>query len=454
MIEKRKVLLRISKMFAAGLLTCLLGQAAQAATVQVGSCKTGLAQYPTIGAAITGAPSGSTIWICPGVYAEQLTITKNLTLEGATSGNSAGAIIIPPSAGLTENATDPAPGAAPGFPAVAAQIAVTGPATVNINHLTIDGTNNQVGCNALLLVGIYYLNANGTISYNSVRSQTTPACPGYQNGNGIYVEGGGNGQTSTSTTTISYNTVANYQKDGITANGYGDGSAGPASTIEDNVVIGQGPTTGAAENGIQVAFGGSSPLTSIKGNTVLDNIWAPDTNSGEGDAAAGILVYASSDITISGNTVGSAQFGISVNSDGAQSGDGNTITMNKVDGSQVWDGIDLCSNGNQVISNTVDMSANSGVHADDSCTETSGLSSGSSNTITQNTINTACAGVLVGANAASTTTSPNTYYNDVSEVSSGSDTCTEPTGVGTAATMKAAASAASSGHRLHPVPFK
>jgi hypothetical protein len=42
----------------------------------------------------------------------------------------------------------------------------------------------------------------------------------------------------------------------------------------------------------------------------MDDVWAPDTISDSADAASGILVYASSGVTVSGNTVGNTQFGI------------------------------------------------------------------------------------------------------------------------------------------------
>jgi pectin methylesterase-like acyl-CoA thioesterase len=60
------------------LVACFAGQAAQAAPIIVGICKTGI-QFPTINAAVAAAPALATIDICPGTYAEQVTITKSLT---------------------------------------------------------------------------------------------------------------------------------------------------------------------------------------------------------------------------------------------------------------------------------------------------------------------------------------------------------------------------------------
>jgi pectin methylesterase-like acyl-CoA thioesterase len=65
-------------------------------TEYVGTCKKG--SFATIGAAITASPAGATILVCPGIYPEQLTINKPLTIEGIQSGNNDAAIITGTSA--------------------------------------------------------------------------------------------------------------------------------------------------------------------------------------------------------------------------------------------------------------------------------------------------------------------------------------------------------------------
>jgi pectin methylesterase-like acyl-CoA thioesterase len=56
-------------------LVALTGQAFSS-TVVVGTCKSGLTQFTTIGAAITAVPAGSTIDVCPNTYAEQVIIVS------------------------------------------------------------------------------------------------------------------------------------------------------------------------------------------------------------------------------------------------------------------------------------------------------------------------------------------------------------------------------------------
>ena len=398
----RKDSLRPSLLAVVCLAVAFAGQSAHASTVAVGNCKSNVPQFSTISAAVTAVPTGGTVDVCPGTYPEQVLITKNLTLLGIASGTSDAAVVVPPAAGLVSNGSDIF-----GNP-VAAQIFVQG-ANVTVSHLTVDGTgNNLAGCGAPTLEGIYFQNATGKITDDVVRNQYQTDFTDYggcQNGLAINVES----FTNTATVTISDNSVRAYQKNGITATGAatGPGSPGPSVAITANYIVGLAATSmnwpgGAAENGVQVGFGAGGSVT---GNTVNDNIWYADDASQPGNAASGILVYASSGITISANSVGSAQFGITVDTDPTYGpADSNVISSNKVSGTQIFDAIDLCSSSNSARTNTVYGSAESGIHVDDSC------GSGNNNTVTGNTINEACAGVLLGTGTGNVT-SPNTFFN-------------------------------------------
>jgi hypothetical protein len=212
------------------------------------------------------------------------------------------------------------------------------------------------------------------------------------------------------------------------------GSAGPVVTISSNAITGLGATginwqtPGAAENGIQVGFGASGKVLN---NIVNDNLWALDTVTDPGDAASGILIFASKGITVSGNFVGSAQFGIAASTDSVGfcnaiscgTADNTVITSNRVTGTQIFDAIDVCSNGNSVQSNTIYGSSESAIHLDDSCTNaTLGTTSGNSNTVSKNGINEACAGVLTGTGGGNTITLGTTF--NVSATTLSGDTCT------------------------------
>jgi parallel beta-helix repeat protein len=149
-------------------------------------------------------------------------------------------------------------------------------------------------------------------------------------------------------------------------------------------------------------------------------VWAPDVNGDTGDAAAGILVYASPNVIIKSNNVNNTQFGIAVVGSSDAVADGEQVTLNTVSTTHFYDGIDLCSNNNTATGNKINGSDEAAIHLDSTCT---GASTG--NKVTGNTINSACAGVLAGPTS-SGTTSPNTYYNTIHEVLTGTDTCSTP----------------------------
>jgi len=169
----------------------------------VGTCKPGLTSFPTISAAVAAAPAGTTIYVCPGTYAEQITISEPLTLQGVGNGNS-GQVVITATGGVRSNATTV--GGSP----LAAQIAVTaGP--VNISQVTIDGMGNGL-FGSIPLAGIYYgSGASGVISNVTTRNQLNES-----NGIGIFAE---NGNSTSESVTITGNSVHDFDATGIWLNG-------------------------------------------------------------------------------------------------------------------------------------------------------------------------------------------------------------------------------------------
>lgn len=428
-------------LFSLLLLACFVAPAANAAPIIVGTCKSGV-QFATIQAAVNAAPSGATVDVCPNTYPEQVSITKGLKLLAVQSGTSDAPVVVPPAGGIAQNGSDIF-----GNP-VAAQIFVASTSgAVTIKGITVDATgNNLVGCAAPTLEGIYFQNTSGTISDNTARNQYQTDFADYggcQNGLAINVES----LTNAATVTVSDNSVRAYQKNGITATGAatGTGAPGPHVTISGNNIVGLAatsmnwPLSGAAENGIQIGFGASG---TVSDNIVNDNIWGQDQFGDTGDAASGILVFASEGISITSNYVGSAQFPIVTESDVADGygvADNTTITSNKVSGTQLYDAIDLCSNHNTARSNMLYGSAESGVHLDDTCGGT-----GNNNTVTSNTINEACAGILTGTGTTGNTVSPDTFFNVINTTQSG-DTCSAPPTGAKAGTQRRAA--------LRPAPY-
>jgi len=391
-------MLRGSLIIAVGFLSCFAAENAHAAPspVQVGGCKPkGTPNYTTIQAAVNAAAPGATVYVCAGTYSEQVTISKNLSLLGAANGNLDAIIIVPPAGGMVQNATDPAPGVA--NPNIAAQVFVQGPATVTIKDIIIDGANNGLsGCSAPTLVGLYVLNTTATLTGIDVRNEVMdPADIACDSGLGIYVEA-----DSAVAVALTISSVNNFQKNGITANGYGNGTPGPVMNIFSDNVAGQGPTNGALENGIQVGYGATGKVNS---NNVADVVWEPGTTGDPQAASTGILVYASEGVAVNSNRISTTQFGVAVVSDPTYgSADNNVVTVNYINNTLLFDGIDVCSNGNVVQNNDEYDSLQSGLHVDSTCTEFGSGSSGNNNNVSKNNSTGACAGILEGSGTGNT----------------------------------------------------
>jgi hypothetical protein len=392
--------------------------------VQVGKCRGGVPSYSTIQAAVNAAAAGASVYVCPGIFPEQVTISKNLSLAGVPSGNANAAVIVPPSGGLVQNATDPSPASA--NPPIAAQLSVQGPnITVNLTNLTVDGSNNQLSsCSAPTLVGVYYLHASGTLQGLNLRNQllgsTDRAC---NSGLGSYLEG-----TSANAITFKNSTVSNYQKNGITANGDGSGT-GPVINFTGNTVVGQGPAAGIAQNGIQIGYGASGKITV---NLLLDSVSSGTSSSSV--AATGILLNASNGVTVFNDKISNTDFAVAAISDAVYgTADGNNINTNIITASKIA-AVELCGNKNIVQWNDLYSSGQAAVKVDSSCTEgPGGGSSGNGNTVNNNNFNGDCAGILVGSGTGNTFATNPLVVNVFTTIASGS-TCTPPNSTSAPAT--------------------
>jgi hypothetical protein len=378
---------------------CVAGSAN--ATVFVGGC--GSPSYATIQDGVNHAPAGSVVDVCPGTYPEQVFVNKRLTLAGIAVGTANQAIVTAPAGGIVANTVS----LATGYP-IAAQIWVHDTTAVTIENLTVDGSGNNglTTCGVPNLIGIYFQDASGTINDIVARNQTSVPANGCASGVGlgVFVQSGIStvtGKAGVSTVNVLNSSVHDFQKNGITGN-----EVGTKLTVTSNEVRGQGSTNGAAENGIQLGFGATGKVNS---NTVIDEIWGPDTSSDTGDAAAGILIYDVAGVSVLTNHVGNTQFGIAVVGDGGSLADNATITGNVLDGTLIFDGIDVCgSSGGTIGTNVISGGTQSGIHLDGSCAP---VASGGT-TVSSNTINEACAGILNGT-AGNTFSPASTFFNTV-----------------------------------------
>lgn len=203
------------------------------------------ATFTRIQDAVDAAAPGSQIRVCKGTYVEQVSISKSVDLEADS-----GAVLMP--ASMQANATSFSSGNA-----IAAALLVSNATNVTIRGLTLDGANNGISQCTPNLMGIFFQNASGEVDRVAVRSfKLFASLNGCQSGTGIFVQSGNGGVSQVE---IHRSTIHDFQKNGITAN-----EIGTTATMDENVGTGLGPTTGAAQNGIQIGFGAGARFRTIR----------------------------------------------------------------------------------------------------------------------------------------------------------------------------------------------
>jgi len=285
-----------------------------ASIVQVGTCKTNVASYPTISAAVSAVSAGSTVEVCPGTYAEQVTITEALTLVGVAQGSADQVVITVPDDGLVANAASIF-----GQP-VAAQLLIQSASPVNITNIAVDGTGGDMACvSNTWIAGIFYTStSSGTLNKVRASNQIDGGC-----GVAIWAE---NGDTENQSVTIENSSAYNVDNAGIfTASG---GTPSLSVNLIGNVVNASGVAGIVAQN-----------VTGQIRTNIISN-----TSIGVFGNAAGI--------NIAGNTVVASGYGIYLVQ-------GGTATGNNVSGSNT--GVLLAAPGATVKNNRVVSSAGVGL---------------------------------------------------------------------------------------------
>lgn len=259
-------------------------------------CNAGSQAFSAIQDAINAAQAGDTILVCPGTYAEALSITtNNLTIRGKEKG----VIIKPAFNNLIETTS-----LFSGLPQKAI-ILVDKASGVTLENLTVDGSAAAAGFSGCSpgFMGMFYRGASGTIKNVTVQGVQLPEdFLGCQIQLGIFVQSGKEGGLAApgphlnASVVVTGSTVNEYGKNGITCN-----EAGTSCRIEGNTVTGIGPTDRIGQNGIQLGFGASGAVLS---NTVSKNFY-----TGTGWVACGILIYRAGGV-VSGNTLSENQAGV------------------------------------------------------------------------------------------------------------------------------------------------
>jgi hypothetical protein len=281
----------------AALALCLAAGAAQAQTLVVSAntspCVTdGSPVYPNIQSAVSVAPAGSTVLVCPGSYPELVSIGTPLTLKGVvdTVNNAGAAVISLPSAGA---AADYGPGTSFGssYAPALAQILISG-ADVTISNITVDGTGAAAGASAACagpsVIGVAVTAGGaGRLREVSLRNQNVP------DGSGGYC-----GQGSAYPPPVGIGVLADETSAALTINGSGIRNfdfAGVFSTTAGPIYVRKSVVSGvAAAPGV---FGACLLFLLPAGGEL-------SANRIDACAALGIFVFGTTQpLAITGNTV-------------------------------------------------------------------------------------------------------------------------------------------------------
>jgi len=270
--------------------------------------------HSSIQAAVDAAAPGNVVCVRDGTYREQVVIDRDLTLRAARgasptieAGDSPASFTIAESGPTWEPLVFAYGGTESG-----GSVSGSGTVDVSVEGFALDGRGTQP--DARRKPAVLYRNASGDVAGNTVTNMGV----GGKETFGVLAYGD-------SAVRIRGNSVSDYERGGIGANGDGGAHPSPSVDIRGNDLSG---STGLGEvwgpNGIQVGFGATGRVV---GNAVADNRY-----SDEGSVAAGILVFESDDVGVRGNEVANADIGLSVGSWGwlQRSASGNRFVQNDV----------------------------------------------------------------------------------------------------------------------------
>jgi len=257
-------------------------QQLSAATVTyvVGTCK-GATRFSTIQSALDASPAPNTVEVCPGQYAEQVTITQPVTLEGITARNGDLAQIVLPgnyevNAGLLRQEGDP-------YPTVA-QVYVNNVSGGAVNLKNLDVNGEGFSPNMDRLAGIFYQESSGTINQVITSFQTG-------GGVGMVLQGG----SSHSSVTVENSSIHDFDLVGIWA-------VGPSSAPDLKVTLENNNIATSQSNVFSNLLIEEGTDATVSGNVVSGGITGISMNGSVG--------------SITGNTVLRSGTGISLGSDG------------------------------------------------------------------------------------------------------------------------------------------
>ena len=288
------------------------------------------AQYTSIQAAIDASLPGDVINVCPGVYDEQIVISKPVTVKGVTV-NSLGIALLQPTV-LTST----------GGGSDIAVVSVLNTDGVHLLNIGVDASKNNVSDCAPTLSAVHFLNSSGEIRNDAITGAklTSPgACTTLSgNGYGVLLESTGAGSYWV---LVQGNSIHDYSKEGVRAIGNGI-----TATVTGNVITGLGPAGGYFfQFGVFIRDGA---VGLIKGNQIAEgDCGTLNLNDCFNARSEGVVLRAVGDgSVVDHNVISRAQSGIFINNANKV-----RITNNLIGEISALDGIDAQGMSNSLLRN-------------------------------------------------------------------------------------------------------
>lgn len=220
-------------------------------------CNADQGAYNSIQQAVDAAMPGDTIFICPGVYDEQVVVTtSDLTIQGSGMEIT----IIRPSQVIVNSTGTSTP-----FP-VAPILLVSEVTGVSVKDLTVDGALADEGAANLdcrtvgFLTGVYYRNSSGRVDsthITNIRSDT--ACSAALSAWSV--------AGHVSNLVVNGNRFDNYGSEGFRCSG-----PKAACSVIGNTFLGRGPVDDQIQGGIIFHRGAGGEISR---NTILNHYYTP-----------------------------------------------------------------------------------------------------------------------------------------------------------------------------------
>jgi parallel beta helix pectate lyase-like protein len=207
--------------------------------------------YSTIQSALAKAAPGAKIEVCTGTYVEQLQLTTPVSIVAAGPVT----VQLPAKPQDSTTACDTAKGTE-SYDADQDAIAVCGPGAYSISGVTLEADWPAGTCYDSLYGILVGGGAELKLTDSSIAGAGADPINGCQGGVGIQVGMAWTTPVEVGTATLTNDTIAGYQKNGVTVDGAGSGA-----TITSTTVTGAGPTEVTAQNGIQVSNGAQAKIS-------------------------------------------------------------------------------------------------------------------------------------------------------------------------------------------------